>query len=644
MTNKKDTSTASAGLFTLVTLALAIAALYFAKEILLPVALAALLSFVLTPLVRYLEYLRLRRVPAVVIVTLLAFGLIGGVAWMATNQVVELSMQLPSYKDNLIAKIRSVRGQTSGTLEKAKAALEDISDELTEPNDDRAELAEGNAGGGSDWLPWLNTEPRKEVKTKASAVAVKVVALPPSPLNQIQGWLGPFVAPLSTSGIVVVLVVFMLVKREDMRNRFLQLFGTAKLYATTEAIDDATCRLSRYLRMQFLINLIYGTTVAIGLSAIGVPNAILWGVFGTILRFLPYVGPWIAASMPIALTLAVSDGWMVPLLTVGLFATLELIVNNVLEPWLYGSSTGVSSFGVILAALFWTWLWGPIGLVLAMPLTVCLVVLGRYVPQLGFLPVLLGDHSTLTLHEQLYQRMLTPGDLEAATLVEEYLKTGELGDLYDNVIIPALHLAERDRHAGLLSEAQESEVMESARELVEDLETHSRRVAELDATGADPGQIDQGRVLCVPVRDQADETAAIMLEQLLSVSGFEVERVALGQLVGEVIQRLENASFDTVVLSVLPPLGSRNSRYLCKRLRRHHPDMRIVVALFDGQNLKKTHQRLLDSGATLVTTDLPTTITAVRQSDKVRRLQTTRHTVDPHWQTHPRSAALIAEP
>ena len=340
------------------------------------------------------------------IVVLLACSAIGGVGWLATDQIVELGDRLPEYKDNLIDRIRSVRNGTGGKLKEAQDVIDDISAELTVRND--ADDDKAHSSLVERWLPWLS--PRAETKGKNdNAVAVKVVELPPSPLSQIQTWLGPVVAPLSTAGIVIVLVVFTMVNREDLRNRIIRLIGTSTLYATTEAIDDATSRLSRYLRMQLLINTIYGVVVAAGLALIGVPNALLWGVFGMLLRFVPYVGPWIATAMPVVLSLATSQGWSQPLWTVGLFLALELVVNSVLEPWLYGSSIGVSSMGVILAAIFWTWLWGPIGLVLAMPLTVCSIVLGNYVPQLRFLPVLLGDSAALQPHEQMYQRLLSLG-------------------------------------------------------------------------------------------------------------------------------------------------------------------------------------------------------------------------------------------
>ncbi|MHB0958519.1 MAG: AI-2E family transporter [Pirellulaceae bacterium] len=612
MTEKNEASTPSEQLFNLLTLGLIVAALYYAKEILLPIALAVLLTFVLTPLVTRVERLRLGRIPSILLVLALACGAIGGVGWLATRQIVELGERLPDYKENLIERIRTVRSGTDGKFKEAKEAIEDISAELTEENE--VEEEQPSTALEEKWLAWLNTRNSAKEK-KDSAVEVKVVNQNPSPLAQIRTWLGPVVAPLSTLGLVFVLVFFILLNREDLRNRIIRLIGTSTLYATTEAIDDANNRLSRYLRMQLLINTIYGIVVAIGLALIGVPNALLWGVFGILLRFLPYVGPWIAASMPIALSMATSQGWSQPLWTVGLFLALELVVNNVLEPWLYGSSSGVSSMGVIVAAIFWTWLWGPIGLVLAMPLTVCAVVLGNYAPQLRFLPVLIGDRAALWPHEQMYQRLLAADDVETGKLAEDLLKSIDHVELYDSVLIPALQLAERDRHAGLLSERQETMVIETARELIEDLgERQLKKASQAAEEGATDTVADLPsiRVFCIPVRDQADETAAMVLGQVLSFEGFVVEVGSLDSLVSDTIEWVKAGQCEVAVLVVLPPLGSRNGRYLCRRLRQSKPDLRIVTALFSGESLKNTRQRLQDSGADVVVTNLPDTIDAVR--------------------------------
>jgi hypothetical protein len=344
-------------------------------------------------------------------------------------------------------------------------------------------------------------------------------------------------------------------------------------------------------------------------------------VFGALLRFLPYVGPWLAAAMPVAVSLAVFRGLAEPLLAVGMFVALEVVVNNVLEPWLYGSSTGVSSFGVILAAIFWAWLWGPVGLILAMPLTVCFVVLGKHAPQLAFLSVLLGDRSSLEPHEHLYQRLLTENDLEADEAAEEYLKTSNLTSFYDDVLVPALCLAECDRHAARLSEQQEAVVLESARELVDELGDRRPDAAapenETSAIESNANRRIDGverRALCIPVRDEADEIGAVMLRQLLVDAGCTAEIASRSLLASELADKIDQEHWDAALLVALPPLGSRNGRYLCKRLRRRFPQLRIIVALLNGENLKKTQQRLLDCGANVAATSLAETIAAARQS------------------------------
>ncbi len=600
---------------TVLLLVLTIGALHYAREILLPVAMAVLLTFILTPLAVRLERLWLGRLLSVVIAVGLAFSVIGVVGWLAARQVGELGDQLPTYKNNLITRIHALRSGTDGKLKQAREAIEDIGEELT----DVGKASEKPARSSADWLSWLRPSPKIEpADEEEQAMPVKVVALPPSPLRQIRSWLGPLVAPLSTAGIVIVLVIFMLLKREDLRNRMLQLIGTSTLYASTEAMDEAADRLSRYLRMQLLINASYGLVVAVGLMWIGVPNALLWGVLGTLLRFAPYIGPWLAAAMPIALSLAALPGWFQPVCTVALFLVLELVVNNVLEPWLYGSSSGVSSLGVIFAAIFWTWLWGPIGLVLAMPVTVCIVVLGKYVPQLGFLPVLLGDLSALTPYEQMYQRLLEGDRREARKLADVYLKSTTWIGLYDDLLIPALHLAERDRHAGVLNSRRETMVIETVSALIEELDSQALLA---DDAGEVAGEEDGGkdvsarpptRVFCIPVRDQADETAAIMLGQALTRAGCTIDVGSLDLLVSETVERVEKSQSNIAVVVVLPPLGSRNGRYLCKRLRRRHPQLAIVAAVLDGSHLKNTRQRLIEAGANGVTNSLQETVRSVR--------------------------------
>ena len=451
--------------------------------------------------------------------------------------------------------------------------------------------------------------------------------MPPSPLSQIQTWLGPVVAPLTAAGMVIVMVLFMLIDREDQRNRLLQLFGTANLHATTEAFGDATRRVSRYLRMQFLINAGYGICVALGLMLIGVPSAAMWGVLGFSLRFLPYIGPWIAAALPILVSLAVSEGWTQPMWVIGLYVVLELLLNNVAEPWLYGGSVGVSSVGVIVSAIFWTWLWGPVGLVLAMPLTVCLLVMAQYVPQLRFITVLLADRPPMSLVERVYQRMLASDENELMKLLRKELKTRPLVDVYDEVLIPALALAEQDRHADLLSDDQATIVEELAEDLVQELGQDARQQAtEADAEAkAEQPQVNErsnSRVLCIPLRDEADETCGKMLGQLLSLDGLSCEVASSDSLSSEVVERIETMHADVVVISILPPIAQRETRLLWKRLRTRFPQLPVVVGCWHSGEARQLLGRVERDGPSTLVTTLSDAVAAVKAAEAKARLAT----------------------
>ncbi len=610
----------SSALFTLAAIVTAIAALHFAREILLPLALATLFGFLLAPLADRLERLRIGRIPSVIAVVGIAFAVLGLLGWIVTSQLVDLSSNLDNYRANIIAKVHTVT-QGSNTLKGVTQTIEDVEKALTEGQDadkspdnasDRAaQLADGQGGAAeaTDGASTSGGEPTMQAdaaayfarligadrqlrENKGEAVEVKVVSLPPSPLAQVQSWLGPLVAPLTAAGMVVVMVLFMLLEREDQRNRVLRLFGTSNLHATTEALTDIVDRVSRYLRMQFVINASYGLCVGVALALIGLPNAVMFGVLSFSLRFLPYIGPWISAVLPVAVSLAVTDGWTQTFVVVGLFIVLELVVNNVAEPLLYGNSIGVSGMGVILAAIFWTWLWGAVGLVLAMPLTVCLVVAARYVPSLRFITVMLGDQPTLMREERIYQRMLALDDLEVRELANEYLDDDEATptDFYDRVLLPALQLAEGDRHGGVLTDEQEQGVQEVARELIDEIATRGDSHAdEAPAADADVESVAEEidapprtRVLCVPLCDTGDETAALMLGQLLEAARMEPVFTPVGSLTSEIVESVERQAADLVVVSVLPPLPRRDSRLLCRQLRKRYPSLPIVVGYWDG--------------------------------------------------------------
>lgn len=635
----------SSALFTLAALATAVAALYLGREILLPVAMAIFVSFLLAPLADRLERLGLWRIPSVLAVVSVAFAVLGLLGWIVTSQLVDLSAKLPQYRENIIAKVHSVT-QGSDALKGVTETIQDVTKELTSDSPEPA--ADQGAGGAgvegqksrpkpgaaddqettdragtipdsraSEFAAWAERLLKGDdgITGNGGALKVNVVSMPPSPLAQLQTWLGPLMAPLTAAGMVVVLVLFMLLQREDQRNRLIRLFGTANIHATTEALTDVVERVSRYLRMQFIINAGYGLCVGTALALIGLPNAIMFGVLSFSLRFLPYIGPWISAALPVAVSMAISNGWSQVALVVGCFVALELLVNNVAEPLLYGSSTGVSGIGVIIAAIFWTWLWGPIGLVLAMPLTVCLVVMARYIPALRFLTVMLGDQPTLTLEERIYQRMLALDEDEVRDMAEEYLQQHTPVEFYDLVLIPALRLAERDRHAGSLSEEQEQTIQEVARELIADVggraaseEPSHAATPEVSTVVAPP----KARVLGIPLRDEADKTACLMLGQLLESDQVTLIPGAVQALTAEMVEAVQSLDVDMVIVSVLPPLTVRTSRLLCRRLRKRYPTLPIIVGFWDGLPAQEAHQLLAAKGDGEIVTTLTDAVVRAR--------------------------------
>src|SRR3990172_7330257 len=378
-------------------IAVVVAALYLAKGVLAPLTLAVLLSFLLSPVCDWLERHWLGRIPAVVVTAILGFAVLGTATWTAVVQMTELAPKIPEYQSNIQAKLHSVNAYAIAALSQVTRTAQDIGQ-----NPPESELVEEPQG--SDEWPY----------------SVRVIASPANPLQLLGGAFGTVLEVLGSTGIVIVLVVFFLVRREDLRDRFIRLIGKGQVTVTTQMLEDAGTRVSRYLSMLFLINATFGAAVGIGLYLIGLPNALLWGILAAALRFIPYIGPRIAAAMPIGLSMAISTGWGVPLLTIGLFVVLEIFTNNVIEPWLYGTRTGVSPVAVLVAAVFWTWLWGVVGLLLATPLTVCLLVIGKHVPQLSFLDILLGNEPVFEPAKRVYQRLVAGDQEEAAELVEDY--------------------------------------------------------------------------------------------------------------------------------------------------------------------------------------------------------------------------------
>ncbi len=565
-----------------------VCALYFGRELLVPLALAALLTFMLSPLVTRLQKW-LGRVGSVLCVVLMMCAATGVVAWVLTRQAVDLANQLPNYKENIQTKLRSIQVPEGGPFSRISSTLDELKKDLP---------------GGENGASLIKTDASKENSQKP--MPVEVVGGDDERLKFVQVVLAPVLGPLGTAALVLLLLIFMLLQREDLRSRMIRLIGQGRISATSQAMDEAGSRVSRYLLMQLVVNVTYGIPVAIGLYFIGVPNAILWGALSTVLRFIPYVGPWIAAAFPILLSLAVSPSWAAPLMTIGLFIALELFSNNVMEPWLYGSSTGVTPIALIVAALVWTWMWGPVGLVLATPLTVCLVVMGRHIPRLAFLSIVLSDEEALTPAEDCYHRLHRAGEHDVMEIVETYLKSNSTGALFDSVLIPVVVASEKDHRLGLLEDQQLDFIQNGIKEILEDLDELELRKDSVSPESVLLEPIGPP-VLCVPAKAQRDELAGEMLGRMLDQAGYKLE-IASGKMgSGELIGWVGARSADIVFISVVPPSTIIHARYLCTKLRRNFADLKIIVGLWGNpEKITEISQALRDSGAD----DVVTTITA----------------------------------
>ena len=582
--------------YALASFILVIACLYWGRVVLIPVALAILLTFLLNPVVNMLQRFGLGRTPPVILIVVLAFGILGGIGWAVTGQLTTLANELPQYTSNLKHKIADLRGAgQGGIIEKLQRTVEEILDELHK------------------------TDSRRQVSPLAPDGEKPVLVAVQAP--SVFWRLPTLLEPLANAGLVLVLVIFMLLKHADLRNRLIALAGYGQMTLATKALDEAGQRISRYLLMQSLVNGSFGVAVSLGLFLIGVPYAVLWGFLAAALRFIPYVGPAVSALLPIALSLAVFPGWLQPLMVVGLILLLELASNMVMEPLLYGQSAGVSAVALLVAIAFWTWLWGPVGLLLATPLTVCLGVLGKYVPQLQFIGLLMGDESPLQTHSSYYQRLIAKDDDEAAELVDEYLQTHTLNEVYDDLLLPALTSAKRDCAKGALTDEDVQFVVQATRAIVEDLGVRQSQAATLPVDPTKPlvGEVRVAtsppiRILGCPARDTVDELALQMFRQLLNPTRLALEIVSPEILTAEVLSVVEQQGVGLICIAALPPGASAPTRYLCKRLRIRFPALKIVVGRwgFIG-NIQEDRTRLLSAGANEVSMTLRDTHSHVLQ-------------------------------
>lgn len=588
----------SLGSGTVVVFAIVVVALYIGRDIFVPLALAILLSFVLAPVALLFRRWHVGRVPSVIIAVVLAFAVIFGIGTLIGGQVGRLAENLPDYQSTIRDKIRSIAGAASASniFERATAMLNALRGEITK-SEEPPKAAPANLHGTSG-----NSPPQPK------PVPVEIHEPPPPPLQVIQKVIGPLLGPLASTGIVMIFLIFILLQREDLRDRFIRLAGTDDLQRTTRALDDAVSRLSRYFLMQCLINAGFGLVIGTGLFFIDVPNPILWGVLAFLLRFVPYIGAPLAALFPAALAVAVDPGWSMLLWTIGLFLVVEPITGQLIEPLLYGHSTGLSAVAVVVSAVFWTWLWGPVGLLLSTPLTVCLVVVGRHVEHLQFLNVLLGDQPALTPGESFYQRMLAGNADEAAHQAEQFLKERDLTAYYDEVAIKGLALAQLDVNRGVLDHRGRIRIKAAIETVIDDLADH-------DAVTAPEGKpplpkergtvAGGGTVLCIAGRGSLDEAAAAMLAQLLQQRGIDARVVPHSAVSASNIFLLDVAGTRVACLSYLDPGNFTSARFLVRRLRRKLPHAKIWVGLWTQSPEEMEHREALrETGADLVVTSL----------------------------------------
>ena len=490
-----------------------VAVLYVAREILIPLAFAVTLSLILTPAVAWLVKLRIGRVPAALLVMAMALAGTGAIGWVIFTDLVDVANQLPEYRDNIHRKLEAIRAPSTGAVGRAAASVKELGKELAPPA----------APGAPSYLhrPSIARDGAPPRASQAVPLPVQVVETPENELLYVRDMVQPFLRPLGVFGMVLIFSLFLMIGHNDLRDRLFRVVGVGQLNVMTLALDDATRRVSKYFFLQLLVNAAFGVLCGAGLFLIGVPYAVLWGAVAAILRIVPYAGSLVAAALPLILSLAVFDDWIHPLLVFLLFGTLELVTGNWVEPRLYGTHTGVSALALILTTVFWTVLWGPAGLILSTPLTVCVVVLGRYVPQFAFLHILLGDEPALVEEAQFYQRLLAMDDQEARAVIDRYLVDHSLLQLCDSVFIPALTLAEHDRHKGALDADREEFLFLSIREILAELPEKAGQpeLADVEAAAEAKPAPPTGRVLCIPSSDQADEVTAAMLALLLEHSG-----------------------------------------------------------------------------------------------------------------------------
>jgi len=559
------------------------AGLRFGHEFFVPLALSILLSLILSPLVTLGERIRLPRPVSAIIIAVMFLGMLGVAGFFIAGQASSLARKLPEYQSNAMAKLAKIQVPFAQWLKQFNEAMSDL------------ETGSGRNPRPEDVRPGVAREP----------VKVEVMEGAPRPFHVASIVVGPIFSMAGSIALVLLLVIFFLIYEPEIRDRIIRLAGDAQVNMTTQTMTEATLGVSSYLLSQSLVNISCGLLLGVGLYAFGVPAAFLWGALAGVLRFIPYLGPIIGASVPVLMSFGAFPGWTRSLLIAGFFATLELLVGNVVEPLVYGKRTGLSPLAVVLAAVFWAWMWGVVGLILAVPLTLCLVSIGKYVPSLGFLTIALGDEPALEPKVQVYHRLLGRHQEQAAELLEKELAAGKpLAEFYDRVVLPVLQMAQTDLQHGKLDEEKAAALFASIREIVDDVADSARLERDKKAvpSGADPGvEPCKATILCLPASDRTDELSAHMLAQVLALRGCQAKALSVEKMAGEVMDLVKAEGADLVVICALPPTNLLRARYLYKRLRRRFEEMPIVEGLLGSADARRIEARIAPDGkATII--------------------------------------------
>jgi predicted PurR-regulated permease PerM len=597
----------------LILLALVLLTLYFAREVLIPLAIALTLNFLLAPAVIWFERLKFGRVTSVILVFLLACSLAGGVGWIVARQVIAVVNALPNYRDNIHDKLAALHAPSSGPLGHTVDSIREIGAEIT----NETQPAPAPAPAPQE----LRTRrEREEARLNEEKQPVPVTVISPRPTRSayLSQYAGPALKPLAALGMVMIFTLYMLLKREDLRNRLLLLAGIGQLNLMTQALNDAAARISQYLILNVLVNAGYGVIFGVGLFLLHVPNATLWGALMGILRMVPYAGTMIAGISTLAFTLAVFNNWWHPLWVLLLFAGLELVIANFVEPHIYGKRTGISAFALVVMAIVWTLLWGWPGLIVSTPLTVCLIVMGRHIPQMRFLQIMLGDEAELSPEARFYERLLAMDQPEARQIANRFLERRDLVKLYDEVVLPALILSEQDRHKGVLDELHGTWLYQSSIELIAELGDHRSSQVE---PACDPESIRErvSPVVCIPAEDHADEIAGTMFAQLLEQCGHRTMLLDAAALSPEIVSRLAEDSSTIVCISAVPPFAFAQARKLAQFLRESLPQNPMVVGLWGGsaaEDEEVLRARFRSARPNGVATTLAGALARVRQIDQ----------------------------